>query len=270
MYRFIFFIIFFGLCAEIHPENTKHDASKEIEIIWDKLIDSNLDSNLALEEWVKYKKDYYGVDEYDLKLAILMIDNGYISAAGEISNAWLKKDTDLKVDFNFIQSDVKYFSYLNNQNLDPQAWKSLISEYEEYIDSKFILVSTLFNRLSTACLISKLYSESINYANKGIELKPDWYFYRNIALSSFGLGQYNDVIDAIEKAYELDNQVMLQDDLLIVASRSYSILGDFSASKEVLEVLLKLDPDMKAREDFIESYVILKRELEKENRKKTK
>ena len=100
--------------------------------------------------------------------------------------------------------------------------------------------------------------QALDLANKSAESLDA---YRNLSLAYYLNGDFEQSVDALNRAHSLNASVIGDRDAMVAGIRSYTELGKFDIAKTLLSLLLKDKPEMIDDEEYLNTVQFLRAKM---------
>lgn len=198
-----------------------------------------------------FKSQCAGTGLYEYELSKLYLEaRDYKKSLASIDEG-LKLATILKKELLLAQGDVYLHQkkYSTSETIYLQVVKSYPDWYAGY------------QALGFSLLAQGKYEQAIVRLVESSQKLEEAKTFSYLTLAYYSLGQHEHAVNALNKAFQLDQTIVGDRDLMLAGSRSYADLGKFEVAKNLLGMLLKNKPSVREDPEFIKTGLYLRKKM---------
>lgn len=189
---------------------------------------------------------------YEVRLAALQTVTGHYDEAAKTARAGLALDTPYKKE---LLSALAAVALNRGQLADSlKQYQALISSYPDYFDG--------YCGTGAVMLIERRFSDAVSYLNEAARRAQNPIIYRHLTIAYAQLHQHQLAVEAFDKAYRLDPNIVGDKDSIHAAARSLMFLGNYRAADGAIKLLLRANPAAGADPEVQESERIIRAKLQ--------
>lgn len=194
---------------------------------------------------------------YEARLAALLTLVGRYEEAREAVRAGLALDSPYKKQLLSTMAGIS----LNTGQLSEaqREFQALIAAYPDYFDG--------YCGMGALMLMERKLPEAVRYLSEAARRQQAWIVYRHLTIAYFGLHQYRQAVEAFDRAYRLNPNVVADKDAIDAATRSLIVLGNYRAADGAIKLLLGANPTASADPEIQQTERTIQEKLQAENQK---
>lgn len=189
---------------------------------------------------------------YEVRLAALQTIAGRYDEAEKTAGAGLELGTSYKKELLSAMAAVA----LNRGQLADalKQYQALISSFPDYFDG--------YCGTGAVMLIERKFSDAVHYLNEAARHAQNPIIYRHLTIAYAQLHQHQQAVEAFDKAYRLNPNVVGDKDSIHAAARSLMFLGNYRAADGAIKLLLKANPAAGSDPEVQQSERIIQEKLQ--------
>lgn len=137
-----------------------------------------------------------------------------------------------------------------------KEYQALIASYPDYFDG--------YCGMGALMLMERKFPEAVDYLNEAARRQQVWIIYRHLTIAYAQLHRHQQAVEAFDKAYRLNPDVVGDKDSIHAAARSLMFLGNYRAADGAIKMLLKANPAAGADPEVQQSERIIQEKLQKQ------
>lgn len=194
---------------------------------------------------------------YEVRLAALQTVAGRYDEARETARAGLALNTSYKKQLLSAIAAVA----LNQGHLEDaqKQYQALIASYPDYFDG--------YCGTGAIMLIERRFSEAVRYLNEAAQHAQNPIIYRHLTIAYHQLHQHQQAVEAYDKAYRLNHDIVRDKDATHAAARALMFLGNYRAADGAVKLLLEANPAAGADPEIQQTQQIIRQKLQEEAQK---
>jgi tetratricopeptide (TPR) repeat protein len=194
---------------------------------------------------------------YEVRLAALQTMVGRYDEAMATAHAGLALNTTYKKE---LLSAVAAVALNQGQYADALGeYQALIASYPDYFDG--------YCGSGAVMLIERRFSEAVRYLNEAAQRAQNPVIYRHLTIAYHQLHQHQQAVEAYDKAYRLNPDIVRDKDATHAAARALMFLGNYRAADGAIKLLLQANPAAGADPEIQQSQQIIQKKLQEEEQK---
>jgi tetratricopeptide (TPR) repeat protein len=135
-----------------------------------------------------------------------------------------------------------------------KQYQALISSYPDYFDG--------YCGTGAVMLIERKFSDAVRYLNEAARHAQNPIIYRHLTIAYAQLHQHQQAVEAFDRAYRLNPNVVGDKDAIHAAARSLMFLGNYRAADGAIKLLLKANPAAGSDPEVQQSERIIQEKLQ--------
>ena len=189
---------------------------------------------------------------YEVRLAGLLTLVGRYNEARDAVHTGLALDTPYKKQLLSARAAIA----LNTlQFADAQKqYQALITTYPDYFDG--------YCGMGALMLMERKFPEAVQYLNEAAQHQQNWVIYCHLTIAYAQLHQHQQAVEAFDKAYRLNPNVVGDKDSIHAAIRSLMFLGNYRAADGAVRLLLNANPGAGEDQEIQQSERIIQEKLQ--------
>jgi tetratricopeptide (TPR) repeat protein len=189
---------------------------------------------------------------YEARLATLETLFGRYDEAREAVRAGLALDSPYKKE---LLSTMAGVALNQGQLADAQKqYQALITSYPNYYDG--------YCGIGAIMLIERKFPEAVRYLNEAAQYAQAPIIYRHLTIAYHQLHQNQQAVDAFDKAYRLNHDIVRDKDATHAVTRALMFLGNYRAADGAVKLLLEANPAAGADPQIQQTQQIIREKLE--------
>lgn len=105
------------------------------------------------------------------------------------------------------------------------------------------------------------YERAKIHLRQSIGIRESAASYRTLTLVEYSLGDWEAAIDALNRGYSLDDQLLADRDFMVAGVRSYTEIARYDVARSLLALLLDARPEMRDDEEFVRAGFYLRERM---------
>jgi len=204
-----------------------------------------------IENWIASEADCKGTGFYEYELSELYIRNRDYGKSNEVIEKGLGYKTSFDKELLFARGNV--FLHQKDYAAAESAYKVVTEMYPDWNIGFDYLGFTVFAQGQNPRAV-----EILNRANR---LKETADSYRTLTLAHHLLGNHEQAVDSLNRAYSLDEDILADRDPMVAGIRSYADIGKFDVSQQLLALLLNKNPEIRTDNEFLKAGFYLRQKM---------
>lgn len=223
------------------------------EIIFSQQSHAGVESKIRA--WKMKAKQCGETGLYEFRLANLYIQaRQYSEAERTLNSALANKPSQEKVlQIGLVDIDLAK----GNWNEAEMRLLEIVKKYPDWYLS--------YQKLGVVKMEKKEIPEAIEYLKKSNDREQHAATYAELVVAYHQLQNHEETVKAMNAAFELDQSVISDREAMLSASMSYTALGKFEVSKNLLGMLLKARPELRDDAGFQQALHYLSRSMKSTN-----
>lgn len=194
---------------------------------------------------------------YEVRLAALQSVAGRYDEAEKTARAGLALDTPYKKE---LLSALAAVALNRGQVADAlKQYQALISSYPDYFGG--------YCGTGAVMLIERKFSDAVHYLNEAARYAQNPICYRHLTIAYHQLHQNQEAVEAFDKAYRLNSDVVGDKGAIDAVARSLIVLGNYRAADGAIKLLLKANPAAGADPEIQQAEQIIQQKLQQESQR---
>ncbi|ROT95810.1 hypothetical protein EB809_18460 [Marinobacter sp. R17] len=205
----------------------------------------------TLNAWLELEPECSGTGFYEYHLAKMYIALDRPKKARLAIEQGLKSPSEFEDVLHLAKGDVPLYQHDYESAL--VAYENTMKRYPDWYLG--------YSRAGLAAFAAGDNDKSVRYLEKANTLQESADAYRNLTLAYYVRGKHEKAVEALNRAFSMDDGILKDRDPMLVGVRSYAELGEFQLSRKLLELMLSENPDIKYDEQYIKSGLFVRKKM---------
>ncbi len=227
------------------------DSLRFCEQELEKLENSTSNADELIKKWTTLENKCRGTGLYEYRLGKFYIAAGDYSKSEKIIENGLKYDTSFNKELLLAKGDI--FLHRKEYVKAEKAYRVVTERFPNWYGG--------FNYLGFALFAQGKNKEAVGFLNKANALEEHPGTYRTLTLAHYLLDNHEQSVEALNRAFSLDELILADRDPMIAGIRSYVELGKYEVSRKLLVMLLSNKPEIKNDQEYLKAGLFLRQKM---------